>query len=77
MGVDRAKELCGWDAHRAVEIDDLTKRVHSRVRPAAAVDAYFRFAGQHRKGRFERFLHGAIARLRLPALKIGAVVAQD
>ena len=59
-----------------MEIDDLADRVNAGVGAAAGVDADW-LPRQLWQGGFQRFLHGAKAGLRLPAVEVGAVVAQD
>ena len=49
--------------------------MHTRVGPAAGVGANC-FACQQSDGSFERFLHGAVAGLGLPAAEVRAVVTE-
>ena len=58
-----------------VEIDDLAKRVDTGVGAAAGIDTDA-LAGQSSDGLFEGFLHGAKARLHLPAVEISAIVGK-
>ena len=60
-----------------MEVDDLADGVDAGVGPAAGIDADRSLAGQLGDGLFERLLHGAKAGLRLPAVEVGAVVAED
>src|SRR4029434_9857515 len=76
MGVDRRHELVRRQLGLAEEVSDLPERMHARIGPAGGVDADALLAGQRGDGGFERFLHGALAWLHLPAEEIRAVVAE-
>src|SRR5213595_1188655 len=49
--------------------------VNAGVRPAASVDAHS-IPCQPGDGTFQRLLHGAETRLRLPAVEVGAIIGQ-
>ena len=77
MGVDRPgparpAACCVF----GVEVDDLADGVNAGVGAAAGVDAD-RLPRQRGDGGFQRLLHGAKAGLRLPAVEVGAVVAES
>ncbi len=73
MGVERTHDHVSCQVRFDVEVDDLADGVNAGVGAAAGVDANA-LLGQRENGVFERFLHGAEAGLRLPAVKVGAVV---
>jgi hypothetical protein len=75
-GVDGAKEDGGGQGRVGAEVDDLADGVDAGVGAAAGVDPDALLAGQVGDGLFEGLLHGAQARLSLPAVEVGAVVGQ-
>ena len=76
MGVDRPQQTFGGELRVGVEVDDLADGVDAGIGSAAGVDADALLAGELGDGLFERLLHGAVAGLRLPAVEVGAVVAE-
>ena len=59
-----------------VEVGDLADGVDAGVGAAAGVNAHLLGAGELPQRGFERLLHGAETGLRLPAVEVGAVVAE-
>ena len=66
----------GRHAVVGVEVDDLADGVDAGVGAAAGVDADACSPVERGEGGFQRLLHGAEAGLRLPAVEVGAVVAE-
>src|SRR5271165_1755286 len=76
MGIKALNEDRGFQVGVATEVDDLADGVNARVGAPAGVHARS-LAGEFGKSLFERRLHGPQTRLSLPAMEVGAVVADE
>jgi hypothetical protein len=75
VGVEGAPQHVEGQGRFAAEVDDLADGVDAGVGAAAGVDAQA-LAGEALNGFLQHLLHGAQPRLHLPAVEVGAVVAQ-